>query len=72
MGFSNTPRADRLIAEATGDDGQERIQAAIITHRGETHTGLCHNDAYEKAEKKHGIARITSAPTMPQNNTRCW
>ncbi len=46
----------------SADDGQERIQAAIITHRGETHTGLCHNDAYEKAEKKHGIARIESAP----------
>lgn len=63
MGFSNTPRADRLIAEASGGaDNQERIQAAIITHRGETHTGRCHDEAYAKAEKKHGIARIKSAP----------
>lgn len=44
------------------DDGQERIQAAVITHRGETHTGRCHDEAYAKAEKKHGIPRIKSAP----------
>lgn len=46
----------------SADDGQERIQAAIITHRGETHTGRCHDEAYTKAEKKHGIPRIKSAP----------
>lgn len=43
------------LRENAGDDHRERIQAAIITHRGETHTGTAHEFAYAKAAKKHGL-----------------
>lgn len=56
-------RADQLIARKLHEThpspnyqaAPEHIQAAKIVHRGETHVGLSHNDAYAAAAQKHGI-----------------